>query len=1128
MKQLLSFCILFFLVSKWSKAQSEIQSSSFNAGTGTNGKVTSIVQLSSQKFIIAGDFTAYNGGNQAGIVRLNANGTVDPTFQAGSGFNGPVNCLFLQNDGKILVAGNFTGFNNQAVGRLVRLNVNGTLDQSFNIGSGANGNVRAIVEQADGKILVGGDFTFFNGQSANRLLRLNADGNIDLSFQIGQGINGPVHSIALNESQQIIVGGQFNLVKSQNRQSLAVLNSNGDLNNLFAGNQGPNASINKIVILPDGRYLIGGDFNEWNNTEAKHLIRLNSDFSIDPSFLIGQGFNDNVYDIDKEANGKYLVAGAFSMFDTLTIGSLLRLNENGSIDTTLNADPGADAAVYAIKALQNQQIALGGSFTQINLKTLSGFLITDSTGMIDPSYNAGGGVGTGGAITVAAEQNDGKLLIGGTFSTFQGVAANRLARINKDGTIDTTFNAGQGPNNNILIIIAQPDGKILLFGEFTSFNGVNRNRLIRLFSDGSLDTNFVVGNGANNAIRAAALLEDGKILIAGNFTNYAGTTRNRLVRLNTNGSLDNDFSIGTGVNNTVNDLKLDANNKILIAGTFSSYAGTTRNRIARINTDGSVDTTFNPLAGAANTIQHLFIQPDGKIIISGSFTTYQGQQRLRLARINADANLDQTFVPDLSVPNNTLVNSVINQTDGSILLVGSFTLYNNLIANRIVRINSNGTILSQNYGIGANNTIFQAIKTQDGHIVLAGQFSTFNGLLRNGLTKLNNCTVPNLAVSNPVCEGATVSFSVSSGNSYAWSGPNNFNSNMQQPSLSNITFNGAGIYQVVVETAAACFHTLPFEIEVNANPSLEVTNNSPLCEGDTLILSSTTDGSSVWSYNQETTAASQLQINAVAMNNAGSYNLQVQKNACLVNVTNTVVVNPAPDLFVSYASPSCIGSIVNFMASGASTYEWSGPGGFSSNLANPIFTASNNNAGTYTVIGIDSNACQAQQTFELELLPEPNFSISSNSPLCLGESALLAAFGGIGYTWTGPNNFTSDLQAPAFFISNQQQEGLYTCEIIDANGCTQVLELQVDIDECLSIYQPSNHRIQIFPNPANEYLEIRNISPNASILLTDLSGRIVLMQNSGSVNATINLSELTTGYYLLQVDGFKTKVLVLK
>jgi uncharacterized delta-60 repeat protein len=168
----------------------------FNTGTGANAAVNTIAQQADGKILIGGDITGFNGTSVNRIVRLNSNGSLDNTFYTGTGANAAVNTIVQQPDGKILIGGSFTRFNGVTVNHIARLNINGSLDNTFNPGSGASASVNTIVQQTDGKILIGGSFTRFNGViTANRIARLNSDASLDNTFNTGFGANSSVNTI---------------------------------------------------------------------------------------------------------------------------------------------------------------------------------------------------------------------------------------------------------------------------------------------------------------------------------------------------------------------------------------------------------------------------------------------------------------------------------------------------------------------------------------------------------------------------------------------------------------------------------------------------------------------------------------------------------------------------------------------------------------------------------------------------------------------------------------------------------------------------------------------------------------------------------------------------------------------
>ena len=313
-------------------------------------------------------------------------------------------------------------------------------------------------------------------------------------------------------------------------------------------------------------------------------------------------------------------------------------NATGLNDATFTVGTGAQNIVYVSELDSSEKIIIGGQFTRYNGTARNRIARINTNGTLDTSFNPG--TGANNTIFAIAIQSDGKILIGGQFSTYNGTTRNRIARVNTDGTLDATFPSTVGAGNTIQSIAIQPDGKILIGGQFTSYNGTARNRIARVNSDSTLDTGFAVGTGLNNTLNAITIQSDGQILIGGFFTTYNGTGRSGLARINTNGSIDTSFTVGTGIaasgTRYVYKILVERGGRIIITGSFTTYNGTTRQRVARINTNGTLDTTFNSSSGANNIVYAAAIQSDSKIIIGGKFTSYNGAARNRLARINAN------------------------------------------------------------------------------------------------------------------------------------------------------------------------------------------------------------------------------------------------------------------------------------------------------------------------------------------------------------------------------------------------------------------------------------------------------------------------------------------------------------
>ncbi len=346
------------------------------------------------------------------------------------------------------------------------------------------------------------------------------------------------------------------------------------------------------------------------------------------------------------------------------------------------------------------------------------------------------GTGFNSHVYASVTQSDGKIITGGNFTSYDGTGANRIIRLNSDGSIDGAFVYGSGFNSDIYSLTVQSDGKIVVGGAFTSYNGTSANGIIRLNSNGSVDGTFIYGTGFNFGVNLLAIQSDGKIVVGGTFTSYNGTGANRIIRLNSNGSVDGTFVYGTGFNFATGALVIQSDGKIVVGGTFTSYNGTSANGIVRLNSNGSVDGAFVYGTGFNFATQALAIQSDGKIVVGGNFTSYNGTSANGIIRLNSTGSVDGTFVPGTGFTGSVLVITI--QSDGKIVVGGNFTSYNGTSANGIIRLNSTGSVDGTLvYGTGFNNTTYTFIIQSDGKIIAGGAFTSYNGAAVNYVALVN-------------------------------------------------------------------------------------------------------------------------------------------------------------------------------------------------------------------------------------------------------------------------------------------------------------------------------------------------------------------------------------------------------
>jgi uncharacterized delta-60 repeat protein len=407
----------------------------------------------------AGPLVLASGGSHT----LTAQATL-PLF--GIGFNNDVRAVVQQADGKLLVSGYFTSYNGTAEKYVVRLQADGTRDNTFApTGSGLNDGARTMALLPNGQVLVGGDFTTYNGVSQNRLVRLNADGTLDNTFAVGTGFDGDVVCLALLPNGQVLVGGRFTTYNGAARNRMVRLNTDGTLDNTFAVGTGFDASVTCLGLQPDGKALVGGFFYSYNNVPHEDIVRLNADGTLDTGFAVGSSFNNGAYSLALLPNGQVLVGGGFTTYNGVTQNRLVRLNTNGTLDNTFAVGTGFDSSVLALALQPDGKILAAGNFTsyQDDAAAPDGLLRLTATGALDQGFNYGGRGLKEASNYCLLVQADGKIVVGGTTTAYNTSVVGKMVRVNTNGTPDTTpmptpasYTWSPGGQTTASITVSQP------------------------------------------------------------------------------------------------------------------------------------------------------------------------------------------------------------------------------------------------------------------------------------------------------------------------------------------------------------------------------------------------------------------------------------------------------------------------------------------------------------------------------------------------------------------------------------------------------------------------------------------------------------------------------------------------
>jgi uncharacterized delta-60 repeat protein len=758
----------------------------FNKASGFNHSVTSISPATdgSGDIYVGGYFTVYNNSYSRGFIRLNKDGTVDTAFDPIIDVS-ELNIIIpaIDGSGDIYVGGDFFGYattlSNYSYRGIQRLNSNGSTDITFGVGSGFNDTVTTIAPATDGSgdIYVGGAFTNYDGTTSNCIIRLNSDGSVDATFGVGSGFNNTVKTIApaTDGSGDIYVGGFFEAYNGTSSRYIIRLNSDGSVDTTFAvgtgfndldmslGGGGP-CPVCSIAPTTDGSgdIYVGGNFYGYNDTQSKGIIRLHADGTTDTAFGGGIGF-DSIFDYVKtisfipDGSGDIYVGGQFTAYHGSVSPGVIRLNSDGTIDTTFSVGSGFDPGInsfefpnYVVNTISlvsdgSGDLYAGGYFSAYKGTGRNNILRLSSNGIVDTTFVAGSGFDSSVSSINPATDGSGDIYASGDFHAYNGSASNGMIRLNSDGTMDTSFDVGIDLDYSDGFIhpriIPATDGS----GDVYVGDG---SRIIRLNSDGTVDTTFDAGSGfVDFSVHSINPATDGSgdVYVGGGRPIHFGSFNKGIIRLNSDGTVDTAFDVGTGFDSSVRIISpaTDGSGDIYVGGYFTAYNGSASKGIIRLNSDGTVDTTFDVGNGfIGSEINSISPATDGSgdIYVGGSFDAYNGTASRNIIRLNSDGTVDTMFAVGSGF--DSTVYSICPATDGSgkIYVGGYFGAYNGSTSSRLVRLNSDGTIDEEFFvWNGFNNVIYALSLAPDdsGDLYVGGDFSSYKDSVVNGIARLN-------------------------------------------------------------------------------------------------------------------------------------------------------------------------------------------------------------------------------------------------------------------------------------------------------------------------------------------------------------------------------------------------------
>jgi uncharacterized delta-60 repeat protein len=704
-----------------------------NITFGLDRSINSFAEQSNNGLILGGSFTKYRLWNThtdvtvGRVARMLPNGMPDPTFNANPGLNGAANAVACASDRKIYVGGGFSQAYGQPRNNFCRLLQDGGLDVTFSIGSGFNGAVNAIKIQPDGKILVGGKFTTYQGMSHRGLIRLLSNGSVDNTFNIGSGFeSGDVRAIALGADGSIVVGGNFQRFNGETQPLALKLNNNGTKRNGSIFNIDTESEVNDIVYFSNGSFVLGGIF-DYQSADGDYFAR--SLISLDQNFEVDRQFK-------------------------------------ASINSSYNH-------VFALSTFQNEsQLLVGGGFTCVNDTTRKALVAVHMpTGRVNNNFMKGWGFND--VVMNAIQLADSSLVFAGRFTTVNGTPMTKeMAKLDWHGNLISSFKfksihdfCGVGTHYNEIQIFNQEGCGILVSGLKTQYetsdstqNNYSEKSLYRLNWHGEVDTSF---NCPIRQVKKVTLLRNKKILVEPDTAFMVGMPL--LHRLTKNGSRDQNFS--SGVRHRIDsvltlNVVAETRTQQIYAGFDKILHAGVRTGIKRLHANGSIDTTFKPPVFRNCRIEQLWCFRDGSVLVGfvmvGGTPPQVGERRIRgSVKLNLEGKIDTTYKADSLFPFFPNSTSHFMQNNDKLIIRGG---RERLTKQGIVDLtyqpdwNQGGT----SGGIG---TGISALK--DGKILGWGGGNRIGEIPKSKVARLHNCSPPPItpAIANTpplICQGDTL------------------------------------------------------------------------------------------------------------------------------------------------------------------------------------------------------------------------------------------------------------------------------------------------------------------------------------------------------------------------------------
>ncbi|MCB9173447.1 MAG: T9SS type A sorting domain-containing protein [Flavobacteriales bacterium] len=839
--------------------------------------------------------------------------------------------------------------------------------------------------------------------------------------------------------------------------------------------------------------------------------------SLDMTFTPGGGPSARVYDSKIHTSGKPLFAGTFNEYDswlTNQVGLILA-NINGTWNSSFNitAPGGIAHDIYCSAIESNGNILAGGSiyhFGGVQGSLLKRF---NEFGALDNTFNPAELLN--GEVRAIGVQTDGKIIYAAYYTDAINttIPLYKFERLNTSGSIDNTFNVGTGPNDQIRSMAIQSDGKIIIGGRFTSYNGTAKNYIARVNTNGSIDNTFNIGTGFNTfaEVRNIQIQADGKIIVVGEFTTFNGTSRSGIVRLNTNGSIDTSFNPGTGASGGsttgVYDVAIQADGKIIIVGNFFSYNGTNIKSVARINTNGTLDGVFNPGTGANDNIHSVSIQTDEKIIIAGDFTSYNGTTRNRVARL---LNCTPPTITG-TTPNNRCGTGTV--TLGATASSGTLSWY---------AASTGGSALGTGTSFitpSISTTTTYYVEASNGGCTSSrtAVIATINTIPTiTGTTPNNRCGTGTVTLGATSSSGTLSWYAASTGGSALGTG-----TSFVTPSISTTT-----TYYVEASNGGCTSSRTAVIATINAIPTITGTTPNNRCGTGTVTLGATSSSGTLSWYAASTGGSALgtgTSFVTPSISTTTTYYVEASNGGCTSSRTAVIAtINAIPTITGTTPNNRCgTGTVTLGATSSSGTLSWyaASTGGSALGTGTSFVTPSISTTTTYYVEA-SNGGCTSSRTAVLATVnTSPTATVNQTG------NTLTALETGMTYQWVDCNNSNAPISGQINQNFNVTINGNYAVVVSNGScqttsSCTNVIVTGINNNSVKSYFNVYPNPVN------NGQINISSDDQLINLLMYDALGKIVLSnENLNSKSTIVQVTDLQKGIYFLQVKSTKNQII---